>query len=174
MKVPEYPDVALNDVQRTLLIPLDDTYSTSGSDMFRPVLLSKLETVRKMTIEEKIGFWRSVMEYAHNRGIEVYWFTWNIFMWGAEGKYGITAQQTNQKTVEYLRASVRETVLTYPLLDGIGMTAGEHMENLKGRRPSKENWLLEDPWPGQYHGREEAPAGAKVPLDSSLSSDGTV
>ncbi len=139
VKVPEYPDVALNDVQRTL-IPLDDTYSTSGSDMFRPVLLTKVETVRKMTIDEKIGFWRNVMEYAHNRGIEVYWFTWNIFMWGAEGKYGITSQQTNQKTIDYLRASVRETVLTYPLLDGIGITAGEHMEELKGD-DSKENWL---------------------------------
>jgi hypothetical protein len=139
VKVPEYPDVALDDVKRTT-IPMDDTFSTSGSDMFRPVMLSKLETVRKMTIDQKIGFWRSVMEYAHNRGIEVYWFTWNIFMFGAEGKYGITARQANQKTVDYLRASVRETVLTYPLLDGIGITAGEQMENLKGA-DSKESWL---------------------------------
>jgi hypothetical protein len=139
VKVPEFPDIALDDVKRTL-IPLDDTYSTSGSDMFRPVMMSKVETVRKMTIDEKIGFWRSVMAYAHNRGIEVYWFTWNIFMYGAEGKYGITSQQTNQATINYLRASVREAVLTYPQLDGIGITAGEHMEELKGAN-SKENWL---------------------------------
>jgi hypothetical protein len=139
VKVPEYPDVALNDVMRTT-IPMDDTYSTSGNDMFRPVMMSKLAIVKKMTIDEKIGFWRGVMAYAHSRGIEVYWFTWNIFMWGAEGKYGITAQQTNQKSIDYLRASVRETVLTYPDLDGIGMTAGEHMEELKGA-DSRENWL---------------------------------
>ncbi len=139
VKVPEFPDVALEDVKRTT-IPMDDTFSTSGNDMFRPVMMSKLEIVKKMSIDEKIGFWRSVMEYAHNRGIEVYWFTWNIFMYGAEGKYGITAQQTNQKSIDYLRASVRETVLTYPLLDGIGITAGEHMEELKGA-DSKENWL---------------------------------
>ncbi len=139
VKVPEFPEVALEDVKRTT-IPMDDTYSTSGNDMFRPVMMTKLETVKKMTIGEKIGFWRNVMEYAHNRGIEVYWFTWNIFMYGAEGKYGITAQQTNQKSIDYLRASVRETVLTYPLLDGIGITAGEHMEDLKGA-DSKENWL---------------------------------
>ena len=31
-------------------------------------------------------------------------------------------------------------MLTYPLLDGIGITAGEHMENLQGA-DSKENWL---------------------------------
>jgi hypothetical protein len=139
VKVPEFPDIALADVKRTT-IPFDDTYSTSGNDMFRPVMMSKLETVKKMTIEQKIGFWRGVMEYAHNRGIEVYWFTWNIFTFGAEGKYGITSQQTNQKTIDYFRASVRETVLTYPLLDGIGITAGEHMEDLKGA-DSKENWL---------------------------------
>ena len=35
------------------------------------------------------------MQYAHDRGIEVYWFTWNIFTFGAEGKYGITPEQNN-------------------------------------------------------------------------------
>ena len=37
---------------------------------------------------------------------------------GAEGKYGITPDQTNVKTIDYFRASVREMVLTYPLLAG--------------------------------------------------------
>lgn len=139
VKVPEYPDVALDDVKRTL-IPMDDTYSHSGDDMFRPVLLTRTETLRKMSIAAKIAFWREVMRYAHDRGIEVYWFTWNIFTFGAEGKYGITSEQTNQKTIDYFRASVRETVLTYPLLDGIGITAGEHMQERKDAF-SKEAWL---------------------------------
>ena len=51
------------------------------------------------------------MQYAHDRGIEVYLFTWNIFVWGAEGKYGITAAQNNPTTIDYFRASVRETLL---------------------------------------------------------------
>jgi len=139
VKVPEYPDVALNDVQRTL-VPFDDTFSGSGSDMLRPSMLTKIETVKKMTIDEKIGFWRNVMQYAHDRGIEVYWFTWNIFTFGAEGKYGITSEQNNQKTIDYFRASVRELILTYPLLDGIGITAGEHMQDRKDEF-SKEQWL---------------------------------
>jgi hypothetical protein len=130
VKVPEYPEVALDDVKRSL-VPMDDTFSLSGGDMVRPVTLSRLETVKRMTIGEKIGFWRNVMQYAHERGIEVYWFTWNIFTFGAEGKYGITPEQTNQKTIDYFRASVRELVLTYPLLDGIGITAGEQMEDRK-------------------------------------------
>jgi len=43
-----------------------------------------------------------------------------------EGKYGITNAQDNPNTIAYLRECVRETVLTYPLLAGIGVTAGEN------------------------------------------------
>jgi hypothetical protein len=139
VKVPEYPDVALDDVKKTL-VPMDDTFSHSGNDMVRPDILAKLETLKKMPIQDKIYFWRSVMQYAHDRGIEVYWFTWNIFTFGAEGKYGITSRQDNPKTVDYFRASVRELVLTYPLLDGIGITAGEHMEDGSGEF-AREKWL---------------------------------
>jgi hypothetical protein len=139
VKVPEYPDVALDDVKRTTL-KLDDTFSHSGSDMVRPAMLANLETVKKISIADKIQFWRDVMQYAHDRGIEVYIFTWNIFVWGADGKYGVTWAQNNPATIDYFRKSVRETVLTYPLLAGIGVTAGEHMENRKDEF-SKEKWL---------------------------------
>jgi hypothetical protein len=139
VKVPEYPDVALADVMRTT-VKFDSTYSLSGTDMVRPAHLASLETLRKMTIEEKAGFWREVMQYAHDRGIEVYLFTWNIFVWGADGKYGITPDQSNPTTIDYFRKSVRETLLTYPLLAGFGITAGENMQNLKGDL-SNERWL---------------------------------
>jgi hypothetical protein len=139
VKVPEYPEVALANVMRTT-IPFDATYSLSGADMVRPSHLTHLETVKMMTMAEKIRFWREVMQYAHDRGIDVYLFTWNIFVWGAEGKYGITAAQTNQTTIDYFRKSVRETLLTYPWLAGFGITAGEHMQNLRGEF-SNENWL---------------------------------
>ncbi len=139
VKVPEYPDVALNDVMRTK-VPMDDTFSPTGSDMVRPAMLASLETLRTLTIDQKIAFWREVMQYAANRDVEVYWFTWNIFTYGAEGKYGITPEQDNPKTIAYFRASVRELVLTYPLLAGIGITAGEHMQNRKDQFAS-EKWL---------------------------------
>ena len=139
VRVPEFPDVALADVKRTL-VPMDDSYSHSGSDMVRPALLARTETVKKMSIAEKIQFWRDVMQYAQDRGIEVYWFTWNIFTFGADGRYGITPEQDNLKTIDYFRASVRELVLTYPLLAGIGITAGEHMQDRQDEF-SKEQWL---------------------------------
>jgi hypothetical protein len=82
------------------------------------------------------------MEYARNRGVEVYFFTWNVFTWGAEGKYGITSDLANETTKRYFRASVRELVKTYPLLAGLGITAGEGMPGRMDAR-AKEAWLWE-------------------------------
>jgi hypothetical protein len=126
VKVPEFPDIALPDVLRATR-KFDAGFSLSGSDMFRPAYLENAEVVRQMTIEEKIQFWRDVMQYAQDRGIDVYWFTWNMFLFGTMGQYGITHDGRNQTTTDYFRASVRETVLTYPLLAGMGITAGENM-----------------------------------------------
>ena len=53
VKVPEFPDVALADVKRTR-IRLDDSYSHSGDDMVRPEMLANIETVRTLSIEDKI------------------------------------------------------------------------------------------------------------------------
>ncbi|WP_430936018.1 hypothetical protein [Saccharicrinis sp. 156] len=116
IKLEEYPDVVINDVT--------DGYGN---------------LVMKMTIEEKIAFWQEVMTYANDRSIDIFYFTWNIFLSTAEGKYGITHKGTNEKTKEYLRKSVKEFLLTYPHVDGIGVTAGERMRDLSfGER---EKWL---------------------------------
>jgi hypothetical protein len=139
VKVPEFPEVALDDVKRAT-IAMDETFSHTGHDMVRPEMLENLETIKEMSIEDKIRFWRRVMQHAHDRGIETYLFTWNIFTWGAQGKHGITPDQDNPRTIEYFRASVRETLLTYPLLAGFGITAGEQMRDRKDEY-SKEKWL---------------------------------
>jgi hypothetical protein len=139
VKVPEYPDVALDDVWRTTMKLNESTASDSGN-MDQRAMLAQHEVVKKMTIDQKIQFWRDVMEYANNRGVEVYLFTWNLFTFGADGKYGITGSQTNLVTIDYFRKSVRETVLTYPRLAGIGITAGERMSERRDEF-GKEPWL---------------------------------
>mgnify|MGYP002260588853 CR=1 FL=1 len=64
--------------------------------------------VKKMTVDEKIAFWRWVMQYAKDRGIECYVMTWNIFTYGTEGNsYGITDAPGNATTKDYFRKSVR-------------------------------------------------------------------
>ena len=73
-------------------------------------MLADHEVVKRMTIDEKIGFWRWVMQQAADRGIQVYFFTWNVFTFGAAGKHGITDDLNNPTTKKYFRASVRETI----------------------------------------------------------------
>ncbi|HUG11142.1 MAG TPA: hypothetical protein VMM36_09020 [Opitutaceae bacterium] len=125
VKVPEFPDVALHDVWQGK--PDADGRYRQG------------EVVKKISIDEKIAFWREVMSYAQERGIAVYVFTWNVFTSGATGKYGITDAIDNPTGIAYTRASVRELVKTYPLLAGLGITAGEHMPDADDE--AKENWL---------------------------------
>jgi hypothetical protein len=155
VKVPEFPDVALNDVMRTT-VKFDSTYSLMGHDMVRPEHLKNLETIKKLTIDEKVAFWREVMQYAHDRGIDVYVFTWNIFTFGADGHYGITHEQNNPKTIEYFRASVREMIRTYPLLAGIGITSGERMSDRKDEF-AKEKWLWKTYGEGLRDGLKDQP-----------------
>ncbi len=139
VKVPEFPEVALDDVWRTKA-KLDDSFSFSGTGFVRPEMLANHEVVKKITMEEKIAFWRWVMQYAADRGIQVYVFTWNVFTYGADGKHGITDDLENPITKAYFRASVREMVKTYPLLAGMGITAGEGMPHDMDSR-LKEKWL---------------------------------
>jgi hypothetical protein len=139
LKIPEYPDIALDDVQRTTL-KLTSTKSGWGNEINDPDRLKHYEVVKKMSIDEKIAFWRDVTKYAHDHGVEMVWFTWNIFTFGIDGKYGIDDSQDNEETIKYVRAAAREMVLTYPHLSGIGITAGENMRS-RDSKYSKEEWL---------------------------------
>jgi hypothetical protein len=117
VKVPDYPEIALNDV-----------YNNSGK-------------VKEISIDQKIELWKKVMDYAYNRGIEIFIITWNIHMNGTDGKYGITEQKDNVITKDYLRKSVVQLFLTYPRLAAIGVTAGENMNDMTDSE--KEEWLWE-------------------------------
>jgi hypothetical protein len=138
VKVPEYPKVALADVKRKTGAMFDAT--NQGRDMYDPSW--PLETVRTMTIDEKIAFWRGVMQYARDRGIDVSVFTWNIFVYGTEASgYGLTVDPRNAATKDYVRRSTRALFDTYPLLTAIGVTSGENMGNLDDA--GKEQWMWE-------------------------------
>ena len=139
VRVPEYPDIALNDVWGNRE-PFDFKFNMNSNAMSQAFQLGNVATVKRMTMDDKIRFWREVMQYAKDRGIDVYWYTWNIFVWGTEGKDNITEDGNNPNTIAYFRASVRETVRTYPLLAGIGITAGENMNSKQGSFDHEE-WL---------------------------------
>lgn len=154
VKVPEFPNVALDDVWRTK-VKLDENFSSNGDNFVRPEMLANHEVVKKITIDQKIQFWRDVMQLAKDRGVEIYFFTWNTFLYGAEGKDGIPSDKAAPRTIEYFRASVRETIKTYPLLAGFGITAGESMGNIGGM--NKEEWLWKTYGEGIRDGLKETP-----------------
>jgi hypothetical protein len=159
VRVPEYPEVALADVKRKAG-PMWDA-NLSGLNMYDASW--ELTTLKKMTIEEKIAFWRWVMQYAKDRGIECYVMTWNIFVHGAESsRYGITDSPTNTITKDYFRKSVRALCNTYPLLAGVGLTTGENMGGINDAQ--KEQWA----WNTYGLGVSDAMADAKNPRQPLL------
>jgi hypothetical protein len=175
-KLDKYPDIALENVCGTSF-PLDTDRTDEPTAKFiagcgvSQDVLDNLVVLKKMTIDQKIEFWRTMMTYAKNRGVEVYFVTWNIWMnslapagWyrvqenlkGNEGKYGINNDQTNVKTIEYLRKAVKQFVLTYPDLAGIGVTAGENMQD-RTDEFDREKWLWKTYGEGITDAKKEQP-----------------
>jgi hypothetical protein len=113
IKMAEYPDVAINNVTG-----YPDYYNDNDK---------KGAVIKTMTIDQKIEFWKKVMAYAKSRGFSFYLFNWNLFLYGAEGKYGLTRDINNQATITYLRKCMYQLLDTYPDLDGFGITQGEAM-----------------------------------------------
>ena len=125
VRIPKYPLIALDDVKKSLRPIKADL---SGCGMYDDDMEASLVTVKKITMDEKIEFWQSVMEYAKNRCINIYLFTWNIFLYGTENNpYGITCDQNNPITKDYIYQATKTLMDTYPLLAGIGITSGENM-----------------------------------------------
>ncbi len=165
IKLDDYPDVALDDVYRVedgLLKPeyrnkFQELDQNGDGALTLEHDASVLRLVKKMTMDEKIEHWREVFNYAGDRGIEIYLFHWNVFTFGATGKHGITEDQTNDITIDYLRQSVRQTLLTYPQIAGIGVTAGENADNQIKGKYSIENFLFNTYGRGIMDVKEQQP-----------------
>lgn len=155
LKLEAYPDVALDDIA-VPTYPLDDRILPQY--MHRQLQdPANYRIVKKMPIEEKVRFWQEVMSYAKARGIDIYFITWNIWMHGADGHYGITESQTNDATIAYLRESVKQFVLTYPDLKGLGITCGEHMQNKLEGEYAVERWMWNTYGQGILDAKKTAP-----------------
>ena len=106
VKVPGYEDVALDDVHRSTT-EWKEYYHPWGTGFDAPEIVDNYEVLKKITIDEKIEFWQKVMDYAKTRNVTFYVITWNIFVNGTEGKYGITDKIDNEVTVDYFKESVK-------------------------------------------------------------------
>ncbi len=134
IKLKEYPQAALPDVYAyTGPITADTHKDWGGIDLHNT---QNLMLVKRMTIEEKIAFWQKVMQYAHDRGIQIILFTWNIYLPDAS----ISPQ--SPEAIKYVRQCVAQLAKTYPHLGGIGVTAGERMGPTIGKFTNVQ-WLYE-------------------------------
>jgi hypothetical protein len=154
VRVPEYPDVALDDVLRSIA-DFSEFYSLNGLGFDDPEILENVEIIKEVTIGEKIEFWKKVMAYGKSRNIDFYVITWNIFVYGTGGKYGITDEISNQTTRDYFRKSVKQMFVTYPDLAGIGLTTGENMPGAD--LEEKETWAFETYARGMLDAAAEMP-----------------
>jgi hypothetical protein len=60
VKIPEFPQIALNDVWRTK-VHIGDDFNLSGRGLVTSEMLKNHEVVKKISIDEKIEFWKKVM-----------------------------------------------------------------------------------------------------------------
>jgi hypothetical protein len=157
IKLEEYPEVALDDVYRIsdgILLP-EHKNKWQNLDLNKP---GTLELAKRMPIDEKIKHWQRVFQYAQDRGIEIYVFCWNVFTWYADGKYGITQEQDNPLTIEYMRKCVRQLLLNYPQIAGMGVTAGENADWYTEGERSVENFIFKTFGLGIMDVKEQQPA----------------
>jgi len=160
VKVPDYPDVALDDVHRSTT-EWDENYELSGMGFDTPEILNNYEVIKKISIEEKMDFWRKVMAYGKKRNVQFFVLTWNIFVNGTDGKYGITDKLENPVTRDYFRKSIKQMVIEYPDLAGIGLTTGENMYDYNNEQ--KEEWAFDTYGRGVLDALEQQP-GRKINL----------
>ena len=168
VRVPEYPDVALDNVCVYNKLIDDKTDMRWRNEIIRDGMPKSwrkediqnpenLDTIIEITMDEKISFWKEVFEYAENRGIEIYLFHWNVFVYGAEGKHGIEWSQQNDTTMDYIRKSVKTMLLTYPNIKGIGVTAGENVDRSLTGKYKIENWMFNTYGKGVIDAKAEKP-----------------
>jgi hypothetical protein len=154
VRVPDYPDIALENVMKSNG-PFKENYRLEGIGFDDPSIMDDISVVKEMTMEEKIEFWREVMAYGKSRNIDFYVVTWNIFVYGTQGKYGITDNIENEVTVDYFRKSVEQMFITYPDLAGIGLTTGENFGEAGFEQ--KEEWAFNTYARGTLDASEKEP-----------------
>ena len=140
VKLEKYPEIGYDNI-----CVLKDEVTTRTNRQWDKMDVydrDNFKVIKKISLDEKIAFWKKVFQLADDRGIEVYIFHWNIFTFGAKGKYGIDDRPDNEKTIEYMRYCIGEFLKTYPQVDGIGVTAGEHVDRQRVKNVGGiEQWL---------------------------------
>jgi hypothetical protein len=139
VKVPEYPNAALKDVYRTRTLLYPDG---RGGKMSTATSLANLALVKTISMEEKVAFWREVMQYAADRGVGFYYQTWMTYTYGTESSYPKLTNFKSLPNTDYFFQTAKAFLETYPLVKGLGGYPGEKMTDLNTKQ-KKQNWLFD-------------------------------
>ena len=94
-------------------------------------------------LDRNIAFFRQLFQMAAERGLDTYLITWNIHVSRAFAeRHNIEAAGLDLPLVrDYQREAIKALFATYPMLTGLGTTAGERM----GTMPVKErlDWIAD-------------------------------
>ena len=94
-------------------------------------------------LERNIAFFRQLFQMAADRGLDTYLVTWNIHVSRTFAEsHRIPAAGFDSPLVrDYQREAIRALFDTYPMLTGLGTTAGERMSDLTARQ--KMDWIAD-------------------------------
>jgi hypothetical protein len=94
-------------------------------------------------LDHNIAFFRQLFEMAADRGLDTYLVTWNIHVSRAFAqRHHVPAAGFDSPQIrDYQREAIKALFATYPMLTGLGTTAGERMEGLTAKQ--KMDWIAD-------------------------------
>jgi hypothetical protein len=92
-------------------------------------------------LEGDIGFFRQLFQMAADRGLDTYLVTWNIHVSRAFARaHNVPAAGFDSPLIrDYQREAIKALFATYPMLTGLGTTAGERMDAMTAKQ--KMDWI---------------------------------
>jgi hypothetical protein len=94
-------------------------------------------------LDRNIAFFRQLFQMAADRGLDTYLVTWNIHVSRAFAQHhhvpaaGFDAPEIR----DYQREAIKALFVTYPMLTGLGTTAGERMDVMTAKQ--KMDWIAD-------------------------------
>jgi hypothetical protein len=94
-------------------------------------------------LDRNIAFFRQLFQMAADRGLDTYLVTWNIHVSRAFAQqHHVPAAGFDSPLVrDYQREAIKALFATYPMLTGLGTTAGERMEAMTAKQ--KMDWIAD-------------------------------
>ncbi|MGA3028680.1 MAG: hypothetical protein ABSF98_28375 [Bryobacteraceae bacterium] len=94
-------------------------------------------------LDRDIGFFRQLFQMAADRGLDTYLVTWNIHVSRAFAqRHNVPVAGFDSPLIrDYQRKAIKALFATYPMLTGLGTTAGERMDVMTAKQ--KMDWIAD-------------------------------